>query len=428
VRLAILSDGSFPDPSSEALELPVHFQRVGTPRPNVAISGLDIRRGLKDPQLIELFVELQNFGQEPVAGNLNVFLNQTQLDTKYFTIEAGQSRSQIFEADLPEGGDVRLELDVKDALAADNQAWQVVAPPKPRRVLLVGRPSYFLERVFRASQTVAVDTLPSAPDDATAAGYSAVLWNRVEQPGIAPTHNLYLGCFPTVPGLVTKPTVKNPAVVDWDNGHPINRFNDYSDLLLPEAIPMVLPEQGRPLLSSADFPLIALLQHERHALVILGFDPFTSNWPLLVSFPIFLHNCLGYFDTLGAQAANSNQLVGRTIVCPPVEPAPVLILPSGERVTLQRQGNADYAYSRVDRCGVYRLELDGQVTRTIAVNLFNPAESLLTPNEQPPLGANVATTGDLTQRVNREFTRPLLYAALGLLLLEFVFFHRRWLR
>ncbi len=427
VRMAILSDGAFPDPGQMELPFEVEYQKLGEIQPNVAVTGLDIRRALRDPQLIEMFVAIQNFSESPRKGNMLVYLDEELLDSKFFDLDGGKSLSQIFEAKLPEGGNVRVQLDVKDGLDLDNRAWQVVLPPKPRTVMIVGARNFFLERVFQASQSIHVDSRPLADYDADeAATCTAVIWNRVDKPLVAPTNNIYLGCFPQLEGLSLGETVKSPAILDWDTAHPVNRFIDYSNLLIEEAQVVALPATAVPLVTASDNrPLIALTRSGRHPLCIVAFDPFASNWPLLVSFPIFLHNCLNHFEAQGSAAENSNLQVGRAITAPAHLEDPVIRLPSGEDVPMNRPPNGDYTFSRVDRCGPYEIRADGKVVRTIAANLFDSRESSLRPADRPLVSGTPVAAARLAEETRREYSKPLLLAALCLLLFEWFVYHRR---
>lgn len=427
-HLILLSDGAFPPSDQRDLPFRVDYQRLGTLRPNLAISSLDIRRNLRDPNLVEMFVSIFNHGETQLKGNMMVYLDDRLLDTKLVDLEGGKNLSQVFEADLPQGGNLRVELDVEDALASDNRAWQIIAPPQPRSVLIVGARNYFLEKVFRSSSTVRVEsTSPAGYSEEEGSRHSAVIWNNVAEPAIAPTNNIYLGCWPELPGLGVGEMIGGPAVVDWDNAHPINRFLDFSNLLIEEAPQMDLPPTSTPLVSSTGSSLIGVVEPGAAALVIVSFDPLDSNWPLLVSFPIFLHNCLGYFEERQALIRQNNVLVGQAIAAPPGEEAPQVRTPAGELRAMKQPGNGNFLFNDVEQIGVYEIVRDDEVERSIAVNLFNESESNLTPLATPDLGAAELQATNLAEETTRELSRALLIGALVLLILEWIVYHRRWL-
>ncbi len=425
-RLAVLSDGAFPDPGLLELPMQIEYQMIGNDLPNLAITSLDIRRSLRDRLLVEMFVSLQNFGTESMAGNMQVFLDDVLLDSKFVSLEAGKTLSQIFEARLAESGEVRVHLDVEDALAADNDAWQIVLPPQERSVMIVGKRNYFLERVFEAAGNVVVDSRPREDFVAEdAAEYTAVIWNRVADPEIAKTNNIYLGCFPELDGLQTGELVQSPSIMDWDNSHPVNRFIDFSNLLIQESPLMMLPKGGQALLSSPTSALIGLTSVDMHSLCIVAFNPFASNWPLLVSFPIFLHNCLNYFDEQYAQAENANLLVGRTITSPAEFGAATIRLPNGATVPMQQTGEGGYVFAGVNQLGIYGVETGSGLSRKVAANLFDTQESRLGVQPDPQVSGEQLKAVQLSRQVNTELSTVLLAVALGLLLLEWVVFHRR---
>ena len=425
-RILLFSDGGFDDPGLVELPAPIEYEKIGSAVPNLGITGLDVRRHRQDRQRIEMFVAVQNFSQEPLRGSMKVFLDDRLLDSKPIAVEEERTLSQIFEAALPEGGVVRVELDVPDALATDNRAWQVVPPPVPRRLLVVGESSYFVERCFRGAPQIVVEGTTLAGYDAAASGaYFAVIWTHVPTPGVALTNNLYLGCAPAVPNLSLGEALKDPAVVDWDSAHPLCRFLDFSNLLLGEAPRLALPEAAHVVLRASGTPLIATWSNDGFTICVSPFDYTKSNWPLLVSFPLFLNNFVQYCEDRMLSGSQQNLAVGSPLAVRSPGGPPELVLPSGAHATMVRGAEADYSFAGVTRQGVYRLSLPGQPSRTIAANLFSPRESSLTPVDDPIPERKALKTVKLAGQVAKEFSRYLLAGVLALLLIEWLVYHRR---
>lgn len=429
-RILIFSDGAFPPP--ETVKMPpgaeLAYQAVGANAPNLAITRLDVRRSLNDRNRVEMFVVLENFSPRPFSGNMAVFMDDRMLDSKFVEVKAGETLSQIFEALLPGGGCVRVELDAKDALAADNRAWRIVPPPSVRRVMLVGESTYFIERVFKATRDVVTVCVAAGEyDEKTAESCAAVIWSAVNSPATAPCDNIYLGCFPKIDGLVKGAKVDAPDILDWNNTHPANRFIDYDNLLIASAFSMTLPDTATELLRSSRTPLIAMMEHGGRAVCIVGFDPMQSNWPLLVSYPVFLRNCLDYFDQRNIQRTVNNIQVGGTITVQGGGRAPEVLAPWGAKAAMTRNAGGDHAFSGVTQCGIYRINDGEGAERIVAANLFDSFESRLDAVAEPALGGSEAKKAVASRKTNREYWRALAMILGAVLLVEWVVYHRRLL-
>lgn len=428
-RIILFSDGAFQLPAGGGeLPVPVEYRQMGTPRPNVAVTGLDIRRSVNRRNKIEMFVAVENFSDKPQEGGMTVYLDDKLLDSKYLSVGPGETLSQIFEASLPAGGNVKVSFDVKDSLECDNHAWKVVDPPLARRILIVGHNTFFLERVFGSVPGTECTVIsPEAYGGTAVEGFFAVVWNSVAVPEIAPCNNIYLGCSPRVPGLVLGDKVDAPDIVDWNNLHPVNRFLDFDNLLIASASVMTLPEQAITVLRSSRTPLIGLFESDQGGTcVVAGFDPMRSNWPLLISFPIFLNNCLDYFQEQRARKLNENIRTGQIITVQGSAVEPTIRRPGGQVVSMRKNEGGDYGFAGVDACGVYAVGEKAGTARSIAANLFNRNESQLTPVTIAALGGQKVEAVRAGRQTNVEYWRYLAIACALVLLLEWVVYHRRW--
>ena len=424
-RVILFSDGAFPDPGKP--EVPVEYRRTGTPQSNLAITGMDVRRSLRDPQKIEMFIGAQNFSDQPYHGTLTVHLDDKLLDSRAFDLEPQKVLSQIFEARLPGTGILRVGFEAADALPLDNRAEQVVPEPRHRRVLLVADNPFYLEKALRSSPEVEVTSIAPADFPAYATkGFQTVIWSNVDQPQVAAGNNVYFGCAPAIDGLKLEGKSKAPDVVDWNNAHPLTRFIDFSNLVVSEAGKLTFPPDAEIVVTGTEGPLVGCLERGGDNLVVGGFDIFKSSWPFQVSFVLFLQNCLNFFDERQAIATSSNVAVGGTLTAPDQPRPPQVKTPEGTTYEMAKVSGGGYSFSGVDRCGIYEISglADGSVRR-MAANLFNREESTLTPADNPIAEGKAKTTGEATRKVSREYFRLLLVVVLALLVFEWLVYHRR---
>ncbi len=426
-RVILISDGAFDDPPNIELPVDVEYRRVGEPADNIAVSGLDVRRSIDNRNKIEMFVSARNFADRDFSGNMYVYLDNKMLDSKYFSVGAGETLSQIFQAELPMGGGIRVKLDVKDALVCDNSAWKMVEPPQDRAVMLVGAQTWFIERALRSMSGLRCDICqPDDPRLEQAGTYLAVIWNNVDQAGVAPGHNVYLGCAPAIEGIELGDTLDAPAVADWDQSHPINRFLDYDNLVIAASRRLVLPEEARVLLRSTRTPLIGMYRTRQGMLCLVGFDIIKSNWPLLISFPLFFNNCLIYFEEQSDGKNEGNVRTGDTLVESDGHRDPRILRPDGKRVAMRKSLDGSFTYNEVDRCGIYEVTLNEEERYEVAANLFSTAESTLAPRDEVLISGKKIKHKEGEKDAVREYWKPLLAAALLFLLTEWAVYHRRW--
>jgi hypothetical protein len=426
-RCLLYTDGAFTPPPKVNLPMTVEYHPVGTDRPNVAITGLDIRRSMEDRQNVEMFVAIQNFSDQPFKGNMTVYLDDQALDSKVYNAAANETLSQIFQAVLPVGGVIRVEVDADDAMKADNIAWKVVPPPVHRSVLIVGGQSYFIKRVLMSTPGTRVETIEDHEYTETlAADYNTVIWNGVDSPGKGPGHNLYLGCHPDLGTGSTNAAIQAPDIMDWDNTHPINRFIDYSNLIIAESPDIAFPDNWTSLLRSSKSPLISLSDEGGRGTCVVTFDPIKSNWPLLVSFPIFLNNTLNTFAEIQSRVRQSNIQIGEAITAPAYLENPRITDPGGVTRDMAKFAQGDYSFTEVNKGGVYTVHTSETDSYSIAANLFDRQESSLNIVNDPVIDGERMATSGTARDINKEFWKPLLLIACGLLLLEWLVYHQRW--
>jgi Ca-activated chloride channel family protein len=425
-RIILVSDGAFAPASNVEMPVETEYLQIGSTRPNLAITGLDIRRSLSDRNKIEMFVSAENFSRESFAGNMIVHLDRDILDSKYFSVGPEETLSQIFEAVLPAGGNIKVEFEADDSLKCDNRAWKVVRPPLHRRILIVGDNTFFIERAFKASTTIDCMSVSKAEYVAPEPGeFSAVIWNNVATPEIAACNNIYLGCFPEIDGVTAGGKLDSPDVLDWDNTHPINRFLDFDNLVMSAATSMTLPDYAAVIVRSSQTPLVGVFEVDAGTVCIVGFNPIQSNWPLLVSFPLFLNNCLDHFEEQQKRKVDTNIAVGKTITSPSGTEAPVIERPDGRKKNMTRNASGDFSFADVDVCGIYRVNAPGGASHSVAANLFDRNESQLNSVESPVIGGQAVKNMQVQKQVNREYWKYLVMALAGFLLIEWIVYHRR---
>jgi hypothetical protein len=164
----------------------------------------------------------------------------------------------------------------------------------------------------------------------------------------------------------------------------------------------------------------------RQRIVWVGFDPLESNWPLRVSFPIFIANAVDWLNP--ANTRNAQLLVTpgdpfRLALTESVRTAEVK-LPDGKTTTLDLDGANTVVFGDTAQRGVYRLRA-GTNEITFCANLLDSAESNIRPRDELKFGEYTKVEATTVQRTNMELWRTLAAIGLAVLLFEWWWYHRR---
>ena len=488
--IRVFTDGRLlDDPTDLSVQGKVTYERVGTETAgNVAIVALSAKRNYEDPLKVQVFARLANYGPEPVETFVEFTVDKEKLNTggggggaggaaggarrlskllllperwtdeqrvKWQDENKGAAPSDSVEQplELTEAAVIKVEQMHKDGdvLAADDVASVVVPPPKSLAVLLVtDGDNYFLEKAVTSlnlKDPVIID--PATYEDKKPTDFDVVMFDRYvplnpdrEKAGAF----VYFGAVPT--GLKLK-AAKNEAgqyaiiddmwVLDWRRDHPILKDLAMNKLYVGEAIKLDVPLDSEVLLDGMKCPLIVLHREGKQTHLVVAFNVLQSNWPLKVSFPIFLHHALQFMAVGSEMDVRQSLAPGATPRIPrfylqkaggedgEVPKQVTLEAPDGSEKQLTVPAAGDFALPAMDFVGVYRTDPPVPPFDRMAVNLLDGNESnvLPLPKEQFPGGAETINEGGTGKSRVELWWWVVACAALPLLLIEWWVYTRR---
>lgn len=445
-QIRVFSDGALsPDAARKIAALDfgrteVRQMPIGQLSPdNVAITALDGRRNPITGRN-EVFVGVQNLGgQAHTGGTLSLLQDGRLIAARALTLPpAGQSET-FDDASLQQGGVITARVDdIKDDLAADNQSALVLAAPRPRRILLVSSGNLFLEHGLNIDPDVTLDEC--APNEYATLGKRGAGYALVVFDGSLPSEGLPPGNFLVfnaangqTPLQALNGHASNPAFVDQSRTHPVMRFVDLTGLHLKTTLKTSVQPWGHTLAESDAGPLIAAGERDGRRVLSVAFDVTDSDWPLRVSFPIFLSNAAEWLTAgsrLGAAATQSPTGVVAALVVPPGLGQISIARPDGQTdaITCPAQGGTVF-YDNTALAGVYHARAPG-IDYPFAVDLLNHDESAIAPRRQAALNRAGASSPPVAMiptahRAKRDLWPVLAAAALAFLVVEWLVFHRR---
>jgi len=426
-EIHMFSDGAVPDLSEfENKGLPLIFHRVGKDADNVGITTLDVRSN-PDPRNANqraVYVSAANFSSNAVQTELEFLFDGRLLETRPLNIKAGETSPQVFFASQPRDGIFTLRLNVKDDLAADNQASIISLLPKPAKILLVTRGNRFLEKALRAVANVEVDTASDLTDPAN--NFDFVVLDNVP-PTTWPKGNLLAIHVVNTKWFQSVSRLDAPPIVDWKSTHPLLRYAGFDNVQVASSLAVAPPPWAVSLVDAPQAPLILAGELGRQRIVWIGFDTLESNWPLRVSYPIFIANAVDWLNPANQRGGQLLVKSGEAFRMPLLHPEKTaqVTLPGGESRTFNLDEKAnEFVFGATYKQGTYHVRL-GTNDTTFCVNLLDAAESNIKPRDELQLGEFIKVAATTMQHTNMELWRTIAGIGLAMLLFEWWYYHRR---
>jgi len=404
--------------------LPLTYHKIGQRGDNLGITALDARANPEDATQRAIYASVANFSSNTMSADLELALDGQLLETRPLTVPGQQTAPQVFKASQAKDGVFTVRLTGKDDLAADNEASIVSLLPKPVNVLLVTRGNRLIEKVLRAVANVQLAVASDLTD--LGAGFDFIVLDGVV-PAAWPKGNVLAFRTVNTNWVESVAAVEAPVIVDWKSTHPLLRYAGFDNVQIVQSLTARAPTWAVSILEAPQAPLILAGDLGRQRIVWVGFDPLESNWPLRVSFPIFIANAVDWLNP--ANAKNSQLLIKagdpfRLALSEPVKSAEVK-LPDGstKQLTVDATAN-EIVFGDTAKQGVYHLRAGTNET-TFCADLLDSAESNIRPRDELKFGEYTRVTATTVQRTNMELWRTLATIGLAVLLFEWWWYHRR---
>lgn len=382
----------------------------------------------------------------------------------------------VFKLERADGmlGQLRLRSPVTgaeiegDALATDNRAWIVVPPARQTSVALVGAGNLFIKSALEGLPLARLDAFSAEEFEkrwaqGKAGIYDVVVLNGVmpdlgvkyapppPAPGSSaptPANTLPAGsflCFNAIPpgfGIVDKGTTQGAAIIDSSRDHPVTRYTILDPLRIA-TFRRVFVEPGSPVrtLATADAgPAIVEITKDQIHAVVVPFDPMESNWPLDLSFVVFLASATNYLGQEVSGGIDARALSPGTELRDrlPGGVADVKVrTPEGEAQAIVPDADGGILYRIPPASGVYEVtwagpagagdvkKSDGRSLRLFAANLLDSRESDVSSARVVSFANTDAQAKGEKGKADRNLWPYLILGALAIALLEWYIYNRK---
>ena len=327
---------------------------------NRGITRLSLRRDAAQPDRWRLLTQLKNYGNEKADVVLAFSVNGQPIGQRKLSLAPKALANAEDEFTWDQGGTLQAEINPPDALQADDRAMVNLPTFRTVRVaVFAGKSSPFaadLLSVLSSNPYVQAQVFPAelganlSPDVAIYQGS-----NLPAQPEF---NSIWF--LSGAPAANSRPV----RVTGWNAQHPVTRWVRTHDISVrnPAALKV---ETGDAVLAytEGDPPAPLILARERNGrrILIVGFNPHDSNFPLESAFPLLMAGSVEWMthsvdDVADSFPAGEIDLPG---------PVTKIIAPSGKEAPFARKG-ADVHWLALET-GMYRIVAPGNET-SIAVN------------------------------------------------------------
>jgi von Willebrand factor type A domain/Aerotolerance regulator N-terminal len=487
-KLKIFTDGGFPDVEGFSLgnlepEVvvigPAPPPVTGVPDPtqtsvkpkvasdNVAILALQTRRNDEKPDEYQVFGRVHNYRDQPVNTEAKLLRRDPAKPASAgvlidaITLAVPARSDQAFKFDLPDPGsaDLEVQLDVADALRADNRAYTAIGTPRKAQVLAVTKGNRYLADTLRTPSTLDMaDVVVATPDEAKvdplandvkAGRFDLVIYDQVRPEGSPAANTLYFGALPPGKAYEDPKTLENPVILDWDVAHPLMQYlRDLPTVAIMKAIGVKPPTGSTVLIDSNVGPLAFVAPREGYSDAVITFGllddkgNFNTNWFNKYSFPLFLFNSLQVLGNARSSVGDEVHLPDQPVVLRAesmVEALQVTAPDGSGREKLTRTPQGTFVYNHAGSTGLYHARWGTEGLQAFAVNLFDTRESDLAPRGLVPdgvpetqadsykikIGFNPVASIRRTVPVRQDWWKPVALVALCVVLLEWYIYNRR---
>ena len=430
----------------------VRFLGVGDKSDNVGIIAFNVRRYIANKAAYEVYIEIQNFSQDTAKRKLTLFNGESPVDTRTVEIGPGQRVHEIY-ARLPASSDSRLKAvlapvagaTATDAFTLDDVAYALLPAHKKQKVLMVTPDNLFLENALQADEDDVVATKVSpdeyAKNPAQADGFDVVVFDDVTPEVVPPPPVSLLYFHPTGEHspIAIRSTIPSPHITEIDEHHPVMRwvtladvFMDKSNVFAPDA------KKGESSLAYVvGDPIIAAKRDGKRKVLAFGFSlpadgrDSATDLPLRVAFPMMLINALDWFagdtaDLLTTYSTGQRERVPLDGVTDATE-AEVRGPDNLVTSTPVIDGLATFYGNKVGYYDVAVKKQGQTVTHLeLAANLASATESDITPSKTLTLGGKkLEEPESFSITHSQKLWIYLILLATGLILVEWVTYHRR---
>jgi len=300
---------------------------------NRGITRLSLRRDAAQPDRWHLLTQIRNYGTEKVDVVLTFSVNGQPIGQRKVSLAPQALSNAEEEFNWDKGGMLQAEISPADALQADDRAFVNIPTFRTVSVVVFANSASpyaaNLLEVLSSNPYVQVQIVP--PELSASILPDVAIHQAQELPAQPASNSIWFLSGPSVAG--SKPM----RITGWNLQHPVTRWVRSRDVSVRNPATIKV-ESGDTVLAYAETdpptPLIVAREQGGRRILIVGFNPQDSNFPLESAFPLMMAGSVEWMTHSVDEAADS--LSTGEVDIP--GPATKIVAPSGREVPFARKG------------------------------------------------------------------------------------------
>jgi Ca-activated chloride channel family protein len=327
---------------------------------NRGITRLSLRRDAAQPDRWRLLTQLKNYSKQKADVILAFSVNGQSIGQRKLSLAPEALVNAQDEFTWDKGGMLQAEISPSDALQADDRASVNIPTFRTVHVAVFASDASPLAAdllsVLSSNPYVQAQILP--PEHSANVSPDVAIYQGGNSPAQSDYNSIWFVSGPQVAGS------KAMRVTGWNSQHPATRWVRTHDISVRNPASLKV-EPGDTVLAYTEgeppAPLILARERDGRRILIIGFNPHDSNFPLESAFPLLMAGSVEWMTHSVDEVADS--LSTGEIDLP--GPATKIIAPSGREIPFARKG-AD-VHLLASETGTYRVVSAGGET-SVAVN------------------------------------------------------------
>jgi hypothetical protein len=327
---------------------------------NRGITRLSLKRDAAQPDRWRLLTQLRNYGKEKADVVLAFSVNGQSIGQRKLSLAPEALANAEDEFTWDKGGMLQAEISPADALQADDRAIVNIPTFRTVRVAVFANSASPLAadllNVLSSDPYVQAQILP--PEFSANISPDVAIYQGVNSPAQSDFNSIWFVSGTPLAGS------RPQRVTGWNAQHPVTRWVRTHDISVRNPAALKI-EAGDAVLAYTEgeppAPLILAREREGRRILIIGFNPHDSNFPLESAFPLLMAGSLEWMTHSVDEVADS--LSTGEIDLP--GPATKIIAPSGKEVPFARKGASVHLLA--SETGMYRISGPGGES-SVAVN------------------------------------------------------------
>lgn len=424
----IVSDGGFGslDQLTQA-HATVHYIPIGASQNNLGIVHLEARRENESTKQIEVFARVKNCSTSAKTTHVQLFLNDRLVDAQEITISGYEENGVIFKRSPQDEGLIEARIAQEDDFILDNRAWIPLKPTNLVRVILVANENLFLKKNLSSHPQVELTCLTheefknlkgQIPEN------DLIVFDNFSMKDLSRGNYLFINSAPEIEGFTSPQQVANPQIVKWDSEHALARFINFGTLHVAKAKIYSQPPWMKTLLTTEKGALISEGERSGRRIAIVSFQILDSDWPMRVSFPLFIANAIRWASIEENLSLEKIVHTGEplTIPIPLGAETGTISTPTGKEVHANSKERS-FTLSDTDEPGPYRVKWSGRNKDFLyTINLLDLQESTINVPPEVLMGDYRLLGKNESRIVRKELWKWLAILAVGFLLLEWLIY------